>query len=210
MVTLRAYFKPSFSTHALDLDFCDRIKNIGLTAYKTTRTLSRAARVAKHASLSRHLTASPSRVLARRSYFTCTAAGLKKLSLRITFFFHQPLRHSLTITTLPMRSASASDYTFNMAPSALGPSLPDDNSPVKSSLDPVGTPRRSGSLASSANTMYNHSLSNPTGSRAASRMATHYPTDDASAANLWARYTQCKDTDVAKNLLLEVIFSSEF
>lgn len=108
-----------------------------------------------------------------------------------------------------MRICSGADTVFDMAPSALGPSLPDIDSPVRRSLDPVGTPRRSGSLASTANTMYNNnSVSNPAGSRAGSRMASHFPTDDASAANLWARYTQIKDTDVAKNTLLEVRFSS--
>lgn len=107
-----------------------------------------------------------------------------------------------------MRFTSASDALLDMAPSALGPSLPDIDSPVRTSLDPVGTPRRSGSLASTANTMYNYSLSNPAGSRTASRMATQYPTDDSSAANLWARYTKIKDTDMEKNLLLEVCSGS--
>ncbi|CZT23612.1 uncharacterized protein RCC_09326 [Ramularia collo-cygni] len=95
-----------------------------------------------------------------------------------------------------------------MAPSALGPSLPDIDSPVRKSLDPVGTPRRSGSMASTTNTMY--SLSNPGGSRTASRMSAHMPSDNgsaASAANLWARYTQIKDMDVAKNMLLEEVIT---
>lgn len=91
-----------------------------------------------------------------------------------------------------------------MAPSALGPSLPDIDSPVRKSLDPVGTPRRSGSLASTANTMYSHPPSNHGGSRTASRMSTQFPSDDASAADLWTRYNHIKDTDVAKNTLLEV------
>ncbi|SMY21158.1 unnamed protein product [Zymoseptoria tritici ST99CH_1A5] len=104
----------------------------------------------------------------------------------------------------PIRSTVRCDSNYSMTPSALAPSLPDIDSPLRTSLDPVGTPRRSGSSSSCANPWNTDSRAGSVRTFSGSRIVTD---SDLHVASLWARYAQIQATEGTKNELLEEVLT---